>query len=98
MLIKGKLVMISMFLMGLNVMLLSPEMPHHVRVIAETPPSETIVASSYYNRYGRCRRCARGSGRREILAISDAPQSPLALPELDSLTSDKVTPNSLSWY
>jgi len=90
--------MISTLLMGLNVVLLSPEMSPQVRAIAPTPTSETIVASSYYNRYGRCRRCGRGSGRREILAISDAPQSPLFVPELASESSDKVTPNSLSWY
>lgn len=90
--------MISTLLIGLNVMLSSPEMPQTVQSVEGVSPSETIVASSYYNRHGRCRRCARGSGRREILAISDAPQSPLFVPEFASETSDKVTPNSLSWY
>lgn len=90
--------MISILLVGLNMMLLGPEVPPTVASIEVTSSSETIVASSYYNRYGRCRRCGRGSGRREILAISDESQSSLGVPESISEASDKVTPNSLSWY
>ncbi|MEC4802999.1 MAG: hypothetical protein SAJ72_01935 [Jaaginema sp. PMC 1080.18] len=77
-------------------MLLEPEVPPTAASLTTTPASETIVASDYYNRNGRCRRCARGSGRREILAISaDIPQVPGVVPDE---ISEGVTPNSLSWY
>jgi hypothetical protein len=88
--------MISLLLIWLNIMVRTPQVQRPV-VEIESFEATTRATTVARDRYGQCRGCWRGSGRREILAYEPSvPQSSLGLPMVvESLDS---TPSWLSWY